>query len=239
MTPAPDHPAANSASGPAAASAPDPGTSWRGTRALIGSDFRRLRAHLARMHAPTQGLYVALLPNFQALLWYRLAHWLLLRGWALPARLVSLFALYLTRAELSPEASIGPAALLVSAHMVHVFGRIGARVTLHGYCGTGGGFGVEDVGAGPGYPWIGDDVEFGYGSVVLGPRRIGDRARLGVSSMVLRDVPADAVVAAAPSPVRPAPDGPANGPGTGGTHSGRDSNGNGDTLAPASAPHAG
>ena len=42
---------------------PEPGSTWRATRALIGSDFRRLRAHLARTHAPSQGLYATLLPN--------------------------------------------------------------------------------------------------------------------------------------------------------------------------------
>lgn len=166
----------------------DPPLRWAETWALIRSDMDRLARHLER-DSFAHRLYYACLPGFQALFWHRIARHLLLRGWAVPARLISLFAMYLTRAELPPTSSIGPGALIAHATGVYVFGRIGARVTIQGDGGFGGGFGTDDIGAGPGYAVVGDDVVVAFGARVLGAVRIGDGVHIGPGALVTSDVP--------------------------------------------------
>lgn len=62
---------------------------------------------------------------------------------------------------------------------------------LQGYCGIGGGRSDVDRGAGPGLPVLGDDVELGFGAVILGPILVGDRVRVGPRTILTRDVPDD------------------------------------------------
>jgi len=166
---------------------------WAQTRALIRSDFDRVADHL-QQHSFAYRAYFFFLPGFQALFWYRLSRYLYLRGWRHAARLISLFSLYLTRAEVPPTTSIGPSALIAHATCVHVFGKIGARVTISGSGGFGGGFGVTDIGGGPGYPVVGDDVELAYGAQVLGSVRIGHGAHVGPGALVTFDVADGALV---------------------------------------------
>ncbi len=167
---------------------PSPRLSWAETRALIRSDLDRLAHHLQR-DSFAHRAYYALLPGFQALFWHRISRYCLLRGWAGLARVISLAAIYLTRAELPPTSSIGPSALIAHATGVYVFGRIGARVTIQGDGGFGGGFELLDVGGGPGYPVCGDDVVVAFGARVLGAVRIGDGVRIGPGALVTTDVP--------------------------------------------------
>jgi len=52
-----------------------------------------------------------------------------------------------------------------------------------------------------GTPVVGDDVFIGAGAKVLGPIRIGDRARIAANSLVINDVPADATAIGVPAKV--------------------------------------
>jgi serine O-acetyltransferase len=52
-----------------------------------------------------------------------------------------------------------------------------------------------------GYPVIEDDAEIGCGARILGPVRIGARAKIGANSVVLSDVPPDSVAVGAPARV--------------------------------------
>jgi serine O-acetyltransferase len=51
------------------------------------------------------------------------------------------------------------------------------------------------------YPVIGNGVEIGAGASILGAIHIGDGARIGANSVVLKDVPAGAVAVGAPARV--------------------------------------
>ena len=166
---------------------------WAETRVLIRSDLDRLAQHL-NASSFTHRVYFFLLPGMQALFWHRISRYLLLRRWAKSARFLSLFALYLTRAEVPPTTSIGPSALIAHATGVHLFGRIGARFTIQGEGGLGGGFGVDDIGGGPGYPVFGDDVVLAFSAKVLGPVRIGDGVHIGPCALVTADVPDHSLV---------------------------------------------
>ena len=166
---------------------------WRQTWSLIRSDMERLVRHL---QADSFGhrCYYALLPGFQALFWHRISRYLFLRKWARVARLVSLFSIYLTRSEIPPTTSLGPSALIAHPTGVYIFARVGARLTVHGHGGFGGGFGEEDIGAGPGYAIVGDDVVMAFGARAFGAIRIGDGVKFGPGTQLMRDVPAGALV---------------------------------------------
>ncbi len=172
----------------------DPPMTWARTRSLIASDMQRLCEHLEQTDSFVHKVYFFLLPGFQVLFWHRISRWMLLRGWKNGARMVSLMAMYLTRAEIPPETSLGPSALIAHATGVYVFGRIGARVTIRGDGGFGGGFGTEDIGGGPGYPVAGDDVAVAFGARVLGPVNIGDGVNIGPGALVTDNVPAHSLV---------------------------------------------
>ncbi len=167
---------------------------WRETRALIRSDLDRVARHLQQPDSFVHRVYFFLLPGSQALFWYRLSRYLLLANWKRLARFISLFSIYLTRAEIPPTTIIGPSALVAHATNVYLFGRMGARLTVQGDGGCGGGFGIDDIGGGPGYPVLGDDVVLAFGARVLGPVRVGDGARVGPGALVTGDVPARALV---------------------------------------------
>lgn len=182
---------------PAAADAP---LTWADTRRLMRSDYARLVAWYGD-GSFTRRLYWFFQPNYQALFLYRIYRNLYVNGWTGAARLLALFSLYWTGAEISPATSIGPGCLIAHAYGVILFGKIGARFQVSGQGGTGGGFGEKDIGGGPGYPVIGDDVELGIKALALGPIRIGNRVKLGPTVCVTRDVPDDALVLAPASKV--------------------------------------
>jgi len=169
---------------------------WARTRALMRSDFARLRARIDR---PSLGqrAYCFVQPGHVALWAYRLSHYLYRRGFRNTARLLTTLTLYLTQIDIPPTTVIGEACLLAHPPIV-LSGRIGDRYTLWGDGGCGGGFGSEDVGAGPGLPVIGNDVVMAVRSMVLGPVRIGDGVGIGPGCNVMRDVPAGSTVAAPP-----------------------------------------
>lgn len=168
--------------------------SWRETFALIRSDLNRIAHHLQKPDSLTHRIYFCLMPGFQALFFHRIARCLYLGGWARSARIISLLAIYITRAEIPPTTSIGPSALIAHATGVNVFGKFGARLTINGAGAFGGGFGVDDIGGGPGYPVVGDDVVLAYGAHVLGAVRIGDGAHIGPGTLVTFDVPEGGLV---------------------------------------------
>lgn len=51
------------------------------------------------------------------------------------------------------------------------------------------------------YPVIGDDVTIYPNAVIIGPIRVGNRAVIGAASVVVKDVPDDAIVAGNPARV--------------------------------------
>ena len=190
----PDTPPPISPAPPPVPALPPDRQTWADTRALIRSDLSRIASHMEEGASFGHRVYYFLLPGMQALFWYRIARYWYLRRWTKLARFISLFATYLTRAEIPPTTAIGPSALVAHATGVTLFGRIGARFTIQGDGGCGGGFGVEDIGGGPGYPVLGDDVVLAHGAKVLGAVRLGDGVHVGPCALVTSDVPAGSLV---------------------------------------------
>lgn len=126
-------------------------------------------------------------PGLHAVLFYRFSHVLWQRGWTTPARVLSHLARFLTGIEIHPGATIGRR-FFIDHGMGVVVGEtaiVGDDVTL--YQGvTLGGTGKE---RGKRHPTLGNNIIVGVGAKVLGAITIGDGARIGGGSVVLKDVP--------------------------------------------------
>ena len=127
---------------------------------------------------------------------HRIAHALFVRGWVLIPRLISNFGRFLTGIEIHPGATIGEG-LFIDHGTGIVIGEtaeIGRNVTL--YQGvTLGGTGKEK---GKRHPSLGNNVVVASGAKVLGSFTVGDHAKIGAGSVVLRPVPAHATVVGIP-----------------------------------------
>ncbi|MDX2096288.1 MAG: serine O-acetyltransferase [Leptolyngbyaceae cyanobacterium bins.59] len=135
-------------------------------------------------------------PGFHALTCHRFAHWL--RGLGVPffPRFISHLARFLTGVEIHPGAQIGRGVFI--DHGMGVV--IGETAIVGNYCliyqgVTLGGTGKE---TGKRHPTLGQQVVVGAGAKILGNIQIGDRARIGAGSIVLRHVPSGCTAVGVP-----------------------------------------
>ncbi|MCP4167538.1 MAG: serine O-acetyltransferase [Chloroflexi bacterium] len=139
-------------------------------------------------------------PGLHALWFYRIAHWFWGHRFYWLGRWISHLGRWLTGIEIHPGATIGPG-LFIDHGMGVVVGEtaeLGACVTLyHGVTLGGVSWRKEKR-----HPTIGDHVVIGAGAKVLGPITIGDYTRIGANSVVVKDVPDNAVVVGVPGRVR-------------------------------------
>ena len=130
---------------------------------------------------------------------YRLAHFFYLHKWFVTARIISTIARFFTGIEIHPGAQIGEG-LFIDHGMGIVIGEttiIGNNVSL--YQGvTLGGTGKEK---GKRHPTIGNNVVVACGAKVLGSFTVGDHAKIGAGSVVVKPVPAYATVVGIPGRV--------------------------------------
>ncbi len=137
--------------------------------------------------------------GFQALVIYRLAHWM--HGVRVPLlpRIISQCGRALTGIEIHPGATIGRR-LFIDHGMGVVIGEttvIGTDVTLFQGV-TLGGTGKEK---GKRHPTLGNRVVVGTGAKVLGNITVGDNVNIGANAVVIRDVPANSTVVGVPGRV--------------------------------------
>ena len=125
--------------------------------------------------------------SIPVLIFYRIAHGLYKIKLFFLARLISQLGRFFTGIEIHPGAKIGKG-LFIDHGMGVVIGEtaeIGDNVTIyHGV--TLGGTGKDK---GKRHPTIGNDVIIGCGAKILGPISIGDGAKIGANSVVLKNVP--------------------------------------------------
>lgn len=137
--------------------------------------------------------------GLHAVWWYRWAHRLYLGRWYTLARAVSQVSRILTGIEIHPGAVIGKG-LFIDHGTGVVIGEtsvIGDFVIM--YQGvTLGGTGKEK---GKRHPTIGNHVMISTGAKVLGSVTVGDYAKIGAGSVVLRSVPANSTVVGIPARV--------------------------------------
>ena len=130
---------------------------------------------------------------------HRISHNLYLKVWVLLPRMISNFGRFVTGIEIHPGATIGEG-LFIDHGTGIVIGEtaeLGKNVTL--YQGvTLGGTGKEK---GKRHPTIGNNVVVASGAKVLGSFTVGDHAKIGAGSVVLKPVPAYATVVGIPGRV--------------------------------------
>jgi len=136
-------------------------------------------------------------PGVHAILWHRLSHHFWNMGLKWLARFVSNIARWVTGVEIHPGATIGRR-FFIDHGMGVVIGEtaeIGDDCTLYHGVTLGG----TSWDAGKRHPTLGNDVVIGAGAKVLGPIKVGDGARIGSNSVVVKEVPAAATVVGIPA----------------------------------------
>lgn len=142
-----------------------------------------------------------LLPGTTAVVIYRIAHWFDGLNIRLVSRLMQNFAIMLTGTDINPRAEIGKGFILFHTVATGITGKIGKNAIIAGALKVGGDGSSRDIGAGPGLPVIGDNVQFGVDVLVLGPFTIGDNCRIYSRASVFKDIPANSSVAGTPARV--------------------------------------
>jgi serine O-acetyltransferase len=163
----------------------------------IRSDIRTVRE---RDPAARSALEVLLCyPGVHALAFHRLGHGLWRRGWLSTARFVSHLSRFFTGIEIHPAARIGRG-LFIDHGMGIVIGEtaeIGDNVNLLQGVTLGG----TSTRREKRHPTLRDNVTVGSGAKIIGAITIGENSRVGAGSVVVRDVPPNAVVVGVPGRV--------------------------------------
>ena len=171
---------------------------------LLKNLREEIDATLARDPAARSRLEVVLCyPGFHALLFHRLAHSLWLHRWHLAGRFLSHIGRMLTGIEIHPGARIGRR-VFIDHGMGVVIGEtaeIGDDCTLYHGVTLGGRAPRRGEQGQKRHPTLGNDVIVGSGAQILGPFRVGNGARIGAGSVVVREVPEGATMVG--SPARP------------------------------------
>jgi serine O-acetyltransferase len=166
--------------------------------------FRHMKEDVATIFErdPAATGYLEVLLTYSGLhaLWfYRVAHFFFKRKWYFIARAISQISRFFTGIEIHPGAKIGRRFFIDHGAGV-VIGEtceIGDDVTL--YQGvTLGGTGKEK---GKRHPTIKNGVLVATGAKVLGSITIGENAKIGANSVVLKDVPDETTVVGIPGKI--------------------------------------
>jgi serine O-acetyltransferase len=198
------------------ASSPSPPASWRERlREDLATAARRDPA--ARSRAELLLAY----PGLHAVWAHRLAARLWRGGHPLAARLLAHLTRAATGIEIHPGARIGRR-FFIDHGMGVVIGEtaeVGDDVMIYHGVTLGG----RSASRGKRHPTVEDGVTIGAGARVLGPVVVGAGAQVGANAVVVRDVPAEAVVVGVPGrvqaagsarPPQPSTDGGADGEAT-------------------------
>ena len=135
-------------------------------------------------------------PGFHAMLFYRLAHGLWVRKHYLLGRFVSHLGRFFTGIEIHPGAKIGHG-LFIDHGMGVVIGEtaeIGDNCTLYHQVTLGGTSWAKEKR----HPTLGNNVVVGSGAKILGPFKVGDNAKIGSNSVVVKEVAKNATVVGVP-----------------------------------------
>jgi serine O-acetyltransferase len=157
-----------------------------------------LRAPLERDPAARGWLDVLLsYPGFHAIAAHRVIHRLYRAGVPILPRFMAQFVRFITGIEIHPGATIGRG-VFIDHGMGVVIGetaQIGDDCTIYQGVTLGG----TSLSHGKRHPTLGRNVTVGVNAAVLGAIRLGDNAKVGGGSVVVKDVPANATVVGVPA----------------------------------------
>ena len=157
-----------------------------------------LRAPLERDPAARGWLDVVLsYPGFHALVAHRLIHPLHRAGIPILPRFLANVARFLTQVEIHPGATIGQGIFIDhgSGVVIGETSEVGDGCTIYQGVTLGG----TSLSHGKRHPTLGRNVTIGVNSSVLGAIVVGDNAKVGGGSVVVKDVPANATVVGVPA----------------------------------------
>ena len=159
-----------------------------------------VRTVLERDPAARSALEVVLCyPGVHAIWAHRVSHALWGAGWTTTARWLSHVSRFLTGIEIHPAAKLG-SGLFIDHGMGIVIGEtaeVGENVSLLQGVTLGGTSNKREKR----HPTLGDHVMVGAGAKILGGFTIGAGSRIGAGSVVVREVPENAVVVGVPGRV--------------------------------------
>ena len=163
--------------------------------------FGRLREDIQTIFAkdPAARSVVEILfcyPGLHAVWFHRLASFLWWHRLKFVGRLVSHIGRFLTAIEIHPGATIGRRFFIDhgAGVLIGETAEIGDDVLMY----TGAVLGGTSLKKEKRHPTIGNDVVIGTGAIVLGAITVGDRAKIGAGSVVVKSVPPEATVVGIP-----------------------------------------
>jgi len=135
-------------------------------------------------------------PGLHALWAHRVANYLWRHKLRLLARILSHISRFFTGIEIHPGAKIGRRCFIDhgSGVVIGETSEIGDDVLIYQGVVLGG----TTLEKKKRHPTLGNGVEMGSGAIALGPITIGDGARIGSSSVVIKSVPAGVTVVGIP-----------------------------------------
>jgi serine O-acetyltransferase len=138
-------------------------------------------------------------PGLHAIWAHRLAHFLWCHNLKLAGRFLSHVSRFFTGIEIHPGAHIGRRCFIDhgSGVVIGETAELGDDVLLYQGVVLGG----TTLEKKKRHPTLGNAVEMGSGAIALGPITIGDGARIGSSSVVIRSVPPGVTVVGIPGRV--------------------------------------
>jgi serine O-acetyltransferase len=136
-------------------------------------------------------------PGFHALVAHRINHALYGAGIPLLPRFLANVARFLTGIEIHPAARIGKGVFIDhgSGVVIGETSEIGDGCTIYQGVTLGG----TSLSHGKRHPTLGRNVTVGVNASVLGAIVLGDNAKVGGGSVVVKDVPANATVVGVPA----------------------------------------
>lgn len=135
-------------------------------------------------------------PGLHALWFHRLAHFLWWHKLRFPARFLSHISRFLTGIEIHPRAKIGRRFFIDHGAGVVIgeTAEVGDNVLIYQGVVLGG----TTLKKEKRHPTVGNNVVMGTGAVALGAITVGDGARIGSGSVVVKSVPHGATVVGVP-----------------------------------------
>ena len=164
---------------------------------LIKEDFSNVKENDPALHSTFELFFNY--PGLWALFFHRIAHSLYKRGLRFLPRFISAFGMFFTMIDIHPAAKIGRRVFIDHGVGV-VIGEtavIGNDVVIYQQVTLGG----VSTSKGKRHPTIGDNVVIGAGAKVLGNIYVGDDAKIGANSVVVKNVPFSATAVGIPARV--------------------------------------
>ena len=164
---------------------------------LIKEDFTNVKRNDPALHSTFELFFNY--PGLWALFFHRVAHWFYQKGLRFIPRLISALGMFLTMIDIHPAAKFGRRVFIDHGVGV-VIGEtavVGDDVIIYQQVTLGG----VSTNKGKRHPTIKNNVVIGAGSKILGNITIGENAKVGANSVVVKDVPPDSTAIGIPARV--------------------------------------